>query len=126
MLPRQAVPVWQLTVLTLVYFVAGKLGLLLAFVHASATAVWPPTGIALTAFLLLGSRVWPAILLGAFLVNVTTEGSVLTSIGIATGNTLEGLLGASWWRGSRTAGASSTGRATSSSSCCWRVYSVRR
>ena len=80
MLPRQAVPLWQLTLLTLVYFVAGKLGLLLAFVHASATAVWPPTGIALTAFLLLGSRVWPAILLGAFLVNVTTEGSVLTSI----------------------------------------------
>src|SRR5206468_7099093 len=82
MLPRQAVPVWQLTLLTLVYFVAGKLGLLLAFVHASATAVWPGTGIALTAFLLLGSRVWPAILLGAFLVNVTTAGSGLTSIGI--------------------------------------------
>jgi PAS domain S-box-containing protein len=95
MLPRQAVPVWQLTLLTLVYFVAGKLSLLLAVVHASATAVWPPTGIALTAFLLLGSRVWPAIVLGAFLVNVTTEGSVLTSIGIATGNTLEGFLGAS-------------------------------
>jgi PAS domain S-box-containing protein len=95
MLPRLAVSVWQLTLLTLVYFVAGKLGLLLAFVHASATAVWPPTGIALTAFLLLGSRVWPAILLGAFLVNVTTAGSVLTSIGIATGNTLEGLVGAS-------------------------------
>ena len=95
MLPRQAVPVWQLTLLTLVYFVAGKLGLLLAFIHASATAVWPPAGIALTAFLLLGSRVWPAILLGAFLVNVTTAGSVFTSIGIATGNTLEGLVGAS-------------------------------
>jgi PAS domain S-box-containing protein len=95
MLSRQAVPVWQLALLTLVYFVAGKLGLLLALVHASATAVWPPSAIALTAFLLLGSRVLPAILLGAFLVNVTTEGSVLTSIGIATGNTLEGLLGAS-------------------------------
>jgi PAS domain S-box-containing protein len=87
--------VWQLFLLTLAYLIAGKLGLLLAFVHASATAVWPPTGIALTAFLLLGTRVWPAILLGAFLVNVTTAGSVLTSIGIATGNTLEGLLGAS-------------------------------
>src|SRR4029434_9746453 len=73
----------------------GKLCLLCALVPASATAVWPPTGIALTAFLLLGSRVWPAILLGAFLVNVTTQGSILTSIGIATGNTLEGLLGAS-------------------------------
>src|SRR6266545_4831779 len=44
-----------------VYAVAGKLGLLLAFVHASATAVWLPTGIALTAFLILGYRVWPGI-----------------------------------------------------------------
>jgi PAS domain S-box-containing protein len=77
-----------------VYFVAGKLGLMLAFVHASATAVWPPTGIALAAFMLLGFRVWPAILLGAFLVNLTTVGSVATSLGIAVGNTLEGLLGA--------------------------------
>jgi len=81
-------------VLAGVYFVAGKLGLTLAFVHASATAVWPPTGIALAAALLLGYRVWPALFAGAFLVNVTTEGSVWTSLGIASGNTLEGLLGA--------------------------------
>jgi PAS domain S-box-containing protein len=80
--------------LTLVYVIAGKLGLMLAFVHASATAVWPPTGIALVAFLLLGHRVWPAILLGAFVVNITTAGTVATSFGIATGNTLEGLVGA--------------------------------
>src|SRR2546426_12580145 len=80
--------------LAAVYVLAGKLGLLLAFVHASATAVWPPTGIALAAFLLLGYRVWPGIFLGAFLVNLTTAGSVVTTIGIATGNTLEGLAGA--------------------------------
>jgi integral membrane sensor domain MASE1 len=80
--------------LTLVYVIAGKLGLMLAFVHASATAVWPPTGIALVAFLLLGYRVWPAIWLGAFVVNITTAGSVASSIGIAIGNTLEGLVGA--------------------------------
>ena len=36
-----------LLVLAGVYFVAGKLGLRLAFVNASATAVWAPTGIAL-------------------------------------------------------------------------------
>ncbi len=77
-----------------VYAIAGKLGLTLAFVHASATPVWPPTGIALAAFLLLGFRTWPAILAGAFLVNVTTAGSALTSAGIALGNTLEGLCGA--------------------------------
>ena len=46
------------------------------------------------AFLLIGHRVWPAILLGAFVVNITTAGSVATSIGIATGNSLEGLVGA--------------------------------
>jgi len=57
-----------------VYFIAGKLGLKLAFVNASATAVWPPAGIALAAFLIFGYRVWPGNLLGAFLVNLTTAG----------------------------------------------------
>src|SRR2546428_346573 len=76
-----------------IYFIAGKLGLRLALVHPSATAVWPPTGIALAAFLIFGYRVWPGILLGAFLVNITTAGNVATSIGIAIGNTLEGLVG---------------------------------
>lgn len=80
--------------LAAIYFISAKLGLSLARVHASATAVWPPAGIALAALLLLGYRVWPGIFLGAFLANITTAGSVLTSFGIATGNTLEGLLGA--------------------------------
>src|SRR5260370_36642518 len=84
------------------YFAAGKLGLKLASVHESATAVWPCTGIALTAFLILGYRVWPAILTGAFLVNLTTAGSVATSIGIAVGNTLEGVVG--WYLVRRFAG----------------------
>ncbi len=82
-----------LAALTAVYFLAGKLGLKLAFVHASATAVWPCTGIALAAFLILGYRMWPAILAGAFLVNLTTAGSAVTSVGIAIGNTLEGVAG---------------------------------
>ena len=76
------------------YVVAGKLGLSLAFVHASASPVWPPTGIALAALLTLGYRVWPAIFAGAFVVNISTAGSVATSLGIAAGNTLEGLLAA--------------------------------
>ncbi len=77
-----------------VYFVAAKLGLRLAFVHPSATPVWPPSGIALGALLLLGPRVWPGIFLGAFLANLSTAGSIGTSSGIAIGNTLEGLAGA--------------------------------
>src|SRR5881398_3962964 len=79
--------------LTLVYFIAGKFGLMLASLHASASPVWPPAGIALAALLVLGYRAWPAIFVGAFLVNVTTAGNVATSLAIATGNTLEALVG---------------------------------
>jgi diguanylate cyclase (GGDEF)-like protein len=77
------------------YFLTAKLGLSLAFVNASATAVWPPAGIALAALLILGLRAFPAVLLGAFLANLTTAGSVATSLGIAAGNTLEAVVGAS-------------------------------
>ncbi|HKW88667.1 MAG TPA: MASE1 domain-containing protein [Candidatus Acidoferrales bacterium] len=80
-------------VLGVVYFIAAKLGLKLALVHPSATAVWPGTGIALSAFLIFGFRVWPGIFAGAFLANFTTAGTVLTSLGIAAGNTLEGVTG---------------------------------
>jgi len=80
--------------LAVIYFVAAKLGLKLAFVNPSATAVWPPTGIALAALLIFGFRLWPGVLLGAFLANLTTAGTVATSLGIALGNTLEAVTGA--------------------------------
>jgi diguanylate cyclase (GGDEF)-like protein len=83
-----------IVLLALVYFAAGKLGLSLAFVHVSATAVWPPTGIALATLLVLGYRVWPGVFLGAFFANVTTAGGIATSLGIASGNTIEALVGA--------------------------------
>src|SRR2546423_9262672 len=83
-----------LVALAAVYFIAGKLGLKLAFVNAGAPPVWPCTGIALAAFVLLGYDVWPAVLAGSILVNITTAGSVATAVGIAVGNTLEGVAGA--------------------------------
>jgi PAS domain S-box-containing protein len=92
--PRKRVSFWRLALLALAYFAAGKLGLALAVVNASVSPVWPPTGIAFAAFLLLGPRVWPAIFVGAFLVNVTTTGSIAPSLAIAIGNTLEGRVGA--------------------------------
>jgi signal transduction histidine kinase/ActR/RegA family two-component response regulator len=90
--PFSGLPVIGL--LTLVYFIAGKFGLMLASLHASASPVWPSAGIALAALLVLGYRVWPAIFVGAFLVNVTTAGNVATSLAIASGNTLEAVCGA--------------------------------
>src|SRR6476660_5510755 len=89
-------------ILAVIYVIAGKLGLMLASLQASASPVWPPAGIALAALLLLGYRAWPAIFIGAFLVNVTTAGNVATSLAVASGNTLEAVCGA--WLVNRFAG----------------------
>src|SRR6266446_940550 len=89
-------------ILTLVYFIAGKFGLMLASLHPSASPVWPAAGVALAALLVLGYRVWPAIFIGAFLVNVTNTGNAATSLAIASGNTLEAVCGA--WLVNRLAG----------------------
>src|SRR6266404_1446948 len=89
-------------ILTLVYFIAGKFGLMLASLHPSASPVWPAAGVALAALLVLGYRVWPAIFIGAFLVNVTNTGNAATSLAIASGNTLEAVCGA--WIVNRFAG----------------------
>jgi len=83
----------------LAYFLAGRLGLITALTHPSSTAVWPPTGIAIALFLILGKRIWPGVAAGSFLVNITSEGaitaaSITTSIAISAGNTLEALAGA--------------------------------
>src|SRR6185295_14837571 len=84
-----------IALLAVAYFCAGKLSLHLAFLHASASPVWPATGIAIAALLVFGYRLWPGIFVGAFLVNLVTKGTVLTSLGIATGNTLEAIA-ATW------------------------------
>jgi signal transduction histidine kinase len=86
---RHFVPLVRLLVLAAVYVAAAEFGLSMASAHLNVSPFWPPTGIAIAAVLLLGYRVWPGILLGAFLVNLWTGVSVATSGGIATGNTLE-------------------------------------
>jgi diguanylate cyclase (GGDEF)-like protein len=86
--------VGAIAVLGALLFEAGTLGLKLAYVHASATAVWPPTGIALAAFLLFGTRLWPGVFIGAFLANISVAGDLPTTLCISAGNTLEALIGA--------------------------------
>jgi PAS domain S-box-containing protein len=81
----------SILVLAGLYFATARLGLSLASVHTNVSPVWPPTGIAIAAVLLLGYRVWPGILLGAFLANLLTPVPVATSVAIAIGNTLEAL-----------------------------------
>jgi PAS domain S-box-containing protein len=73
------------------YVAAAKLGLHLSVAHGVITPVWPPTGIALAALVLLGPRFWPAIALGAFVSNATSGVSPEVAAAISVGNTLEAL-----------------------------------
>jgi integral membrane sensor domain MASE1 len=77
-----------------IYFALAKGGLALASINPSATPIWPPTGFALAAVLLWGYRTWPAIFAASLIVNATTAGSIATAIAIATGNSLEAVVGA--------------------------------
>src|SRR6187402_1910453 len=56
--------------LALAYFCAALVGFRHAIVAEQVTLVWPPSGIALAAVLLLGRWVWPGILLGDFVANL--------------------------------------------------------
>src|SRR5438445_5904439 len=80
-------------VLFAAYFVTARLGLLLGAVAGFATLVWPPTGIALAALWLFGSRLWPGVFAGALCVNLVVGAPLPAALGIATGNTLEAVAG---------------------------------
>jgi PAS domain S-box-containing protein len=84
----------RIAIVAALYGLLAKLSLGFASVHPSASPIWPPTGLALAAVLLLGYEVWPAIFVAALITNLTTAGSLDTSLAIAVGNTLEGLVGA--------------------------------
>src|SRR5258707_14038376 len=84
----------RVVLLAAAYFSAAKVALLVAIPPGYATAVWPPSGIALASVLLLGRRIWPGIWLGASLVNITVHSSFVAATLIGAGNTLEALAGA--------------------------------
>jgi signal transduction histidine kinase/integral membrane sensor domain MASE1/CheY-like chemotaxis protein len=90
-------------VLAAVYLCSGRLGLMLAIPPGVASPVWPPSGLALAAVMLLGTWVWPGIWIGSFVLNSISlmalpnlgPGAVLaTAAAIATGSTLQPLVGA--------------------------------
>ena len=84
----------QLSVLAALYFVVAKISLLAAIPPGYATSVWPPSGIALATILLYGPRLWPGIWIGAALVNLTVQSSVVAAVMMGSGNALEALVGA--------------------------------
>lgn len=93
----------QIIGLALAYSVTGKLGTFLAIPPGYATAIWPASGIALAGILIYGYRIWPGILLGAFLVNFSNAlvagslsdiiTSVIITLAMSVGASLQAVAG---------------------------------
>jgi len=104
--------VFELLGIGIAYFVLAKIGLTLASINSSTSAIWPATGFALASVLVWGYRAGPAVLVASFAANVTNVGSIYAATAIALGNTLEALV-AAWlinvWCDGRETFATTTG-----------------
>lgn len=86
--------IWEFVCVLAAYLLAGEIGLAVPFTSGNISPFWPPAGVAFTAILLFGYRIWPAVAMGAFTVNFFTRIPHLAAIGIAFGNTIGPLFGA--------------------------------
>ncbi|HEU5284781.1 MAG TPA: MASE1 domain-containing protein, partial [Burkholderiales bacterium] len=89
---------FKVAALAACYFLVADASLLLAIQPGYASAVWPPSGIALAVLLTFGARLWPGIWIGAAMANFSIDGAPLPALIIASGNTLEALC-ACWLAG---------------------------
>ena len=74
--------------LAALYYVAAKIGLRLAYLNGTVTALWPPVGVGIAALVLYGTRLWPGIVIGDLLV-ADFSSPLGTVLGQTVGNTLE-------------------------------------
>jgi diguanylate cyclase (GGDEF)-like protein/PAS domain S-box-containing protein len=92
--------------IAMVYIGTAQPGFLIAIAPGNVTVVWPPSGIALAAMLLLGYRAGAGIWIGSFLVhllffifhNVLAATAFITAGSIATGSLLQAFLAAFLYR----------------------------
>ncbi|MFF9324781.1 MASE1 domain-containing protein [Streptomyces sp. NPDC014776] len=89
-LRRPAVLVLQALVVAGCYYAAGRLGLYRQLVVEGAvvTPIWPASGVAVAALLILGLRVWPGIALGTLLIIESIAPVHIDVLGTVVGNTL--------------------------------------
>jgi PAS domain S-box-containing protein len=98
--PRLGTALYPLVAAAVVglYIGTAKLGIELPVARGVVTPVWAPTGIALSAIILFGPRLWPAIAIGALVANATSGASLPVAAFISLGNTLEAVAGATLLR----------------------------
>ena len=76
------------------YVITANIGLAINSVTHYASAVWPPTGIAIAAVVIGGKKMAIPIGLAAYVVNFQIDHSVIVATSIACGNSLEAITGA--------------------------------
>ncbi len=92
----------RIVVVTILYLAGSQLGLWLVFPGIENYPIWPPSGVALALIILLGYRIWPAILIGSLItytIVFITQGidlntnAVSAIAGIGLANVAEALVG---------------------------------
>ncbi len=100
--PTPANLMW-IAVVAVTYYACARLGLMVAFDGFSGSAVWPASGVAFAAVILLGRPAVAGILVGAFVANLIVQlnigvadldAATASSLLIALGNTAEACVGA--------------------------------
>src|SRR3954464_15465622 len=67
------------------YYLAGKIGLELAYLDGAVAALWPPAGLGLAVLFLGGVRLWPGIVIGDLLLGDYST-ALPTVLGQTVGN----------------------------------------
>ena len=71
----------------LAYYLAGRIGLELAYLDGAVAALWPPAGLGLAVLFLYGVRLWPGIVIGDLLLGDFST-PLATVLAQTVGNTL--------------------------------------
>jgi signal transduction histidine kinase/DNA-binding NarL/FixJ family response regulator len=97
-LARNRTNLLQAVLMAIIYFSLAKVSLSFAAVNGYATPIWPSSGIALAAVLLLGYHLWPGIFLGGcmahFVGQQLTVKIILSGLCIGIGNAVGTVLAA--------------------------------
>jgi integral membrane sensor domain MASE1 len=87
-------PALAIALVTLAQFGASRLGLLVSTMRGESTPLWPASGIAVAAVLLVGKRAWIGIALGACAATLMTGVSLPAAAAVGIGRGLGALAGA--------------------------------
>src|SRR4051795_5990758 len=69
------------------YYLAGRIGLELAYLNGAVAALWPPAGLGLAVLFLWGLRLWPGVVIGDLWLGDYSS-PFATVLGETAGNTL--------------------------------------